>query len=284
MDIKEYRVLDHGYVKYLDHMGDDSTIAMDARTSYDRRSPGEDRSLLRRLMRDNHTSPFEMGVLKVEMKMPIFVARQIVRHRTASMNEVSARYTQLPEEMFVPENLEYQSKKNKQGRDGRLGERINEWLKTRVRSANSAAYSTYTHLLQADVTREQARGVLPLNVYTKFVWKMDLHNLFHFLQLRLDTHAQYECRIYAEALWGMVQELFPLCAEAFEDYRLYGIKLSVFEHNMIKFLIRSDGPLEERVVTLYKAYVELGNITKSEWENFVTNFQLPFTIEDEGTR
>lgn len=264
------KVLDHGYVKYLDHMGDDGTIAMDARTSYDRRSPGEDRSLLRRLMRDRHTSPFEMGVVKVEMKMPIFVARQIVRHRTASMNEVSARYTKLPEEMYVPATVETQSKDNKQGRGVAIAERMQHYLKGLIRSANNAAYLTYEHMLGRDVSREISRGVLPLNVYTKFVWKMDLHNLFHFLQLRLDPHAQYECRVYAEALWVMVQELFPISAEAFEDYRLHGYSLSRFEKDILILLL--DG--KKMVSEIHESYVGGGAMTESEWTKFVTAFRI----------
>lgn len=263
---KTYKVLDHGYVKYLDHMGDDGTIAMDARTSYDRRTPGEDRALLRRLMRDWHTSPFEMGVLKVEMKMPIFVARQIVRHRTASMNEVSARYTQLPNEMFVPKALHTQSKNNKQGRARRVLGR--SWIAD-IQSTQDNAYSYYEDMLSCDVSREQARAVLPLATYTKFIWKMDLHNLLHFLQLRLDPHAQYECRVYAEALMEMVQELFPICAEAFTDYRLHSYTLSVYEVEALTNLLANRGTIDE----LKGDYVPTC-MTESEWKTFCARFDL----------
>jgi thymidylate synthase (FAD) len=264
-----YKVLDHGYVRYLDHMGDDGTIAMDARTSYDKRTPGEDRALLRRLMRDRHTSPFEMGVVKVEMKMPIFVARQIVRHRTASMNEVSGRYTKLPDEMYEPNSIEVQSKDNKQGR-GDVIERYVGYIKNLIRSSNRESYNAYETMIERDVSREIARGVLPLNTYTKFVWKMDLHNLLHFLQLRLDPHAQYECRVYAEALWEIVKELFPITAEAFEDYRLEGVSLSRFEKDMLVSLVNG----EVRLKTLHDIYVGPGTITEGEWKKFVTTFKL----------
>jgi len=271
--MKTIQVLDYGYVKYLDHMGDDGTIAMDARTSYDRRTPGEDRALLRRLMRDRHTSPFEMGELKVEMKMPIFVARQIVRHRTANMNEISARYTELPDEMYCPETFYTQSKDNKQGRTEALLSSLQLRCTALVMAANDRAYKTYKSLLGDDVSREIARGVLPLNAYTKFVWKMDLHNLFHFLQLRLDPHAQHECRVYAEALWVMVQEQFPMCAEAFEDYRLHGVSLSRYEKELVTFLMHSPSPFHINLPVLKDRYVESGLMTESEWKNFVTKFQ-----------
>jgi len=270
--MKTIQVLDYGYVKYLDHMGDDGTIAMDARTSYDRRTPGEDRALLRRLMRDRHTSPFEMGELKVEMKMPIFVARQIVRHRTASMNEVSARYTQLPNEMFTPETVMTQSKTNKQGSGGE--HHLSNEIKDSVMMHNSLSYNKYELFVEEDVSREQARAVLPLATYTKFVWKMDLHNLFHFLQLRLDPHAQYECRVYAEALWVMVQELFPISAEAFEDYRLYGVSLSRYEKEIVTHLLLAKGSLTNNLVYLKQKYIDVGIMTESEWKNFVTKFDL----------
>ena len=270
------KVLDHGHVRYLDHMGDDGTIAMDARTSYDKRSPGKDRSLLRRLMRDRHTSPFEMAVLKVEMKMPIFVARQFVRHRTASMNEVSARYTELPDEVFrVRKDYPLQSKINKQGREGvSLGERERKDLNDTMDSAFDASRHAYENALSYGVSREIARTVLPVAQYTKFVWKMDLHNLFHFLGLRLDEHAQYECRVYAEAIWLMVQELFPVASDAFYDYQLHGISLSRFEHDMLTYLLHSHGLRKNNLAKLYHTYVGGGAMTETEWKKFVTVFLL----------
>lgn len=272
---KMYKVLDHGHVKYLDHMGDDATIAMDARTSYNKRQPGEDRSLLRRLMRDRHTSPFEMAEVKVMIKCPIFVARQIVRHRTANMNEVSARYTKLPNEMYEPATVEFQSKDNKQGRGETIAARAQKFMKDLIAYGNRSAYATYDALINNDVSREIARGTLPLNVYTEFVWKMDLHNLLHFLQLRLDPHAQYECRVYAEALWEMVQDLFPMCAEAFDDYRLNSYTCSRFEVDLLTYLLSHNGAFVGRMIEeQHKSYVDGGAMTQGEWDQFMGKFGL----------
>ena len=229
-------VLDHGYVKLLDVMGDDDCIVDAARISYDRRGKTADRVLLRYLMRNRHTSPFEMGEMRFELKMPIFVARQWVRHRTCSMNEMSARYTELPEEMFVPDTVEKQSVDNKQGREEGSG-LDDGLLRAVIRRANEKAYSHYRILLASGVSREIARGVLPLNIYTKFVWKMDLHNLMHFLKLRLHPHAQKEIRVYAEAIESMVEKYFPICYEAFVDYSRDAYLCSRMEVNLLRSLL-----------------------------------------------
>ncbi len=211
-------VLNYGYVKLLDVMGTDEDIVDAARISYDRRGKTKDRALIRYLLRNRHTSPFEMGVLKFELKMPIFVARQWVRHRTASMNEVSARYTELPEEMFSPEVVARQSKDNKQGREELPGLEYSTECREVIFASNRLSYRDYKELLDKGVSRELARGVLPLNIYTKFVWKMDLHNLMHFLKLRLHPHAQQEIREYAKIIEGIVRSNFPITHEAFVDY------------------------------------------------------------------
>ncbi len=226
-------VLDEGYVALLDVMGSDECIVDAARISYDRRGKTEDRALLRYLMRNRHTSPFEMGEMKFEVKMPIFVARQWVRHRTCSMNEMSARYTELPEEMFIPETVEMQSVDNKQGREEGSG-LDNGVLRDIIYRANILAYSQYRILLKAGVTREIARGVLPLNIYTKFVWKMDLHNLMHFLKLRLHPHAQQEIRVYAEIMEKLVETCFPITYEAFVDYSRDAYLCSRMEMDVLK--------------------------------------------------
>lgn len=223
-----------GYVELLDYMGSDEDIVDAARISYDRRGEAEDRNLIRYLLRNKHTSPFEMAVLKFEIKMPIFVARQWVRHRTASMNEVSARYTQLPNEMFVPEVFAVQSTDNKQGRSAHGNELS---YRADVQASHEAAYSLYEHMLDDGVARELARGVLPLNIYTKFVWKMDLHNIMHFLNLRLDEHAQQEIRDYAVVIENMVAGLFPLCHEAFVDYVRDAYTCSRMEINVLKEML-----------------------------------------------
>jgi len=212
-------VHDHGYVTLQEVMGNDEVIVDSARISYDRRGKSEDRALLRYLLRHRHTTPFEMGVMRFEVKMPIFVARQWIRHRTASVNEMSARYTELPNEMFVPEVIAMQSKENRQGRVPMYSlNRDENLLAGIITQANITAYTHYEILLNAGVTRELARGVLPVNIYTKFVWKMDLHNLMHFMDLRLDSHAQKEIRDFAEVIEKLVALYFPMTHEAFVDY------------------------------------------------------------------
>ena len=235
-------VHDYGYVKLLEVMGSDETIVDSARISYDRRGKSEDRGLIRYLLRHRHTSPFEMGVLRFEVKMPIFVARQWIRHRTASLNEMSARYTELPNEMFVPEVVAMQSKDNKQGRqirpsDMATGASSEDLLGDIIKRANITSYAHYEMLLDAGVARELARGVLPVNIYTKFVWKMDLHNLMHFLDLRLDPHAQKEIRDFAEVIEKLVALKFPITYEAFVDYVRDAYTCSRMEIAVLKRLL-----------------------------------------------
>ena len=239
-------VHNHGYVKLLEVMGSDEAIVDAARISYDRRGKSEDRALIRYLLRHRHTSPFEMGVLRFEIKMPIFVARQWIRHRTASLNEMSARYTELPDEMFVPKVVAMQSKDNKQGRqkpmyslddDTRVVDRDEGWLAHLINVANTTSYAHYQTLLNAGVAREIARGVLPANIYTKFVWKMDLHNLMHFLDLRLDPNAQEEIRDYAEVIEKLVALHFPISSEAFIDYIRDAYTCSRMEVDLLRKLL-----------------------------------------------
>lgn len=211
-------VHDHGYVILQEVMGSDEVIVDSARISYDRRGKSEDRALIRYLLRHRHTSPFEMGVMRFEVKMPIFVARQWIRHRTASLNEMSARYCEMPNEMFVPKVVAMQSMDNKQGRQVSSDPHSDYRFQSLINQSNITAYTYYETLLEAGVTRELARGVLPVNIYTKFIWKMDLHNLMHFLDLRLDEHAQKEIRDYAEVIEKLVALYFPMSYEAFVDF------------------------------------------------------------------
>ncbi len=240
----------HGYVVLQEVMGSDEVIVDSARISYDRRGKSEDRALLRYLIRHRHTSPFEMGVMRFEVKMPIFVARQWIRHRTASLNEMSARYTELPNEMFVPAVVALQSSVNKQGRDSlpTIGE--SELLTSIITKANTTAYNHYEILLEAGVARELARGVLPVNIYTKFVWKMDLHNLMHFLDLRLDEHAQKEIRDFAEVIEKLVALHFPVSYEAFVDYIRDSYTCSRMEIEVLKELASHYTGSEEPVHSL----------------------------------
>jgi len=240
----------HGQVILLDVMGSDAKICQAARISYGKdeavRTRDEDRGLIRYLMRHRHTSPFEMAELQFNLRMPIFVARQWVRHRTANMNEVSARYTELPDDMFVPKEVAAQSMENKQGRAGTPMYALDEDNPVhRINVQNESSYAVYADLLGMGVTRELARGVLPLNIYTEFVWKIDLHNLMHFLKLRLDPHAQKEIREYAEQIRKLVALHFPITYEAFVDYQLEAYTLSRMEVELLQDIFA--GPVPEKL-------------------------------------
>ena len=235
-------VLDHGFVRVIDYMGDDGAIVQAARVSYGRgtRRVSEDAGLIRYLMRHRHSTPFEMCEIKYHVKLPIFVARQWIRHRTANVNEYSARYSILDREFYLPapEHLAAQSSVNRQGRgavlDGEEAARVLDLLRTDA----SRCYDHYAEMLNEDaagvaldasrqgLARELARMNLTLNTYTQWYWKIDLHNLFHFLSLRADTHAQYEIRAYAEAMLTTVEAWVPLACQAFRDYRLGAVTLS----------------------------------------------------------
>jgi thymidylate synthase (FAD) len=235
-------VLDHGFVRVIDYMGDDAAIVQAARVSYGRgtKRVSEDSGLIRYLLRHRHSTPFEMCEIKFHVKLPIFVARQWIRHRTANVNEYSARYSILDREFYIPapEHLAAQSASNRQGRGAVLqGEEAEEVLRL-LRDDAGRNYDHYAAMLNEDeagaprdpgkqgLARELARMNLTLNAYTQWYWKTDLHNLFHFLSLRADAHAQYEIRVYAEAMLRMTEAWVPLAAAAFRDYRLGAITLS----------------------------------------------------------
>ena len=249
-------VLDHGFVRVIDYMGDDGAIVQAARVSYGRgtRKVSDDRGLINYLMRMRHTSPFEMCELKLHVKLPIFVARQWIRHRTASVNEYSARYSVLDDEFYLPapEHLATQSTTNRQGRaevlDGPAAAAALEALGTNA----AEAYARYALLLnegpdgqpldagRAGLARELARMVLPLSTYTQWYWKIDLHNLLHFTALRADPHAQYEIRAYAEVLLDVLRRWVPLTFEAFVDYRLEGAELSAKALAVVRRMLRGE--------------------------------------------
>jgi thymidylate synthase (FAD) len=221
-------VLDHGFVRVIDYMGDDAAIVQAARVSYGQgtRQARDDAGLIRYLMRHWHSTPFEMCEIKLHVKLPVFVARQWIRHRTANVNEYSARYSILDREFYIPapEHLAAQSTLNNQGRGAVLeGDEAARVLAT-LREDAGRAYDHYEAMLsregQQGLARELARMNLPMNVYTQWYWKTDLHNLFHFLRLRADAHAQYEIRAYAEAICAITRDWVPLAYAAFEDYRL----------------------------------------------------------------
>ncbi|HKY94078.1 MAG TPA: FAD-dependent thymidylate synthase [Kiloniellales bacterium] len=249
-------VLDHGFVRVVDYMGDDAAVVQAARVSYGRgtKKVQEDAGLIRYLLRHRHTTPFEMCEIKYHVKLPIFVARQWIRHRTANVNEYSGRYSILDREFYVPapEHLAAQSVANRQGRGPVLqGEEAAEALELLKRDAEQA-YDDYERLLneRADGTvidekrqglaRELARMNLPVNFYTQWYWKCDLHNLLHFLMLRADPHAQYEIRAYAEVMLETVKRWVPLTYRAFEDYSRGGLQLSAQGLAVVKRLIAGD--------------------------------------------
>jgi len=228
-------VLDHGFVRVVDYMGDDSAIVQAARVSYGQgtKHARDDAGLIRYLMRHWHSTPFEMCEIKFHVKLPVFVARQWIRHRTANVNEYSARYSILDREFYIPapDDLAAQSTSNRQGRgellEGADAARVFEILKDDSR----LCYDHYEEMLaegeeRPGLARELARMNLPMNIYTQWYWKIDLHNLMHFLRLRADAHAQYEIRVYAEALCELMKAWVPATWKAFEDYRLNAAQLS----------------------------------------------------------
>lgn len=240
---KEFRCLDKGFVRLLDIMGDDAAIVQAARVSYGEgtRSVSDDRRLIRYLMRHRHTSPFEMVEFKFHIKLPIFVARQWIRHRTASVNEYSGRYSIMREEFYLPEpeQIRPQSLLNKQGRSEEpLPEELARSVRQRLQDTQQRLYAEYQELLQQNLARELARINLPLSLYTEWYWKIDLHNLFHFLRLRLDEHAQYEIRVYARAIAEIVKQVVPLAWEAFEDYVLNAVTFSRAEQAALARMLR----------------------------------------------
>lgn len=249
---KEFPCLDKGFVRLIDVMGDDNAIVQAARVSYGSgtKKVHEDRGLIRYLMRHLHTTPFEMVEFKFHVKLPIFVARQWIRHRTANVNEYSGRYSEMKDEFYVPdsEQVRAQSATNKQGRaDESFAPEEAERIRTMMRTTQDSLYGEYQELLDTNLAREIARINLPVSNYTEWYWKIDLHNLFHFLRLRIDAHAQYEIRVYGEAMASIVKAAVPLAYEAFEDYIVNSQKFSHQELNVIKALLSSI-PTEEELV------------------------------------
>ncbi|WP_448567606.1 FAD-dependent thymidylate synthase [Thermus sp.] len=229
-------VLDKGFVRLVEVMGDDAAIVQAARVSYGEgtKSFREDKALIDYLMRHRHTSPFEMVVFKFHVKAPLFVVRQWFRHRTASVNEISGRYSVLKEEFYEPEVWRRQAKRNKQGSEGAL---LDEEATALLKETEARAYAAYQALLEKGVAREMARMVLPLNLYTEFYWKQDLHNLFHFLKLRLAPEAQWEIRQYAKAIAEMVKAHVPMAWESYEEHVLEGQSLSRTELRALRGLL-----------------------------------------------
>jgi thymidylate synthase (FAD) len=249
-------VLDHGFVRVIDYMGDDSAIVQAARVSYGKgtKKVQEDKGLINYLIRHRHTTPFEMCEIKFHVKLPIFVARQWIRHRTANVNEYSARYSIMDREFYIPapDHLAAQSRTNRQGRGEVLeGDEAKEVLAL-LKSDAEHCYASYEAMLNEDengepkangrkgLARELARMNLTLNAYTQWYWKIDLHNLLHFLSLRADGHAQYEIRVYAETMLETVKRWVPLAYDAFMRYRLGGVHLSSDGLKVVKALLAGE--------------------------------------------
>ena len=254
MKIKERQLHKHGFVRLIDVMGDDNSIADAARVSYGKgtRTASDNSSLIRYLVRHKHTSPLEMVEVKFHLKLPIFVMRQLVRHRTASLNEYSGRYSIMSDDFYEPseEYIQPQSKFNNQGRDGEMPD---TWKEKYAQTINEITYKcqvAYKNLIgtgsvsHGGLARELARIVLPVSNYTECYWKMDLHNFFHFCQLRMDDHAQQEIQDYAKVMYDLVKPEVPIAAEAFEDYSLNSISLSRMEVDVIQYIFEHF-PLEQ---------------------------------------
>jgi thymidylate synthase (FAD) len=236
---------EHGFIALVDAMPRlvpegqtaDSAIVQSARVSYGQGTTmvSEDRGLVRYLMRHRHSTPFEMVEFKFHIAMPIFIARQWIRHRTANVNEYSARYSIMPDRFYRPdiENVRKQSKSNRQGGEGPIEAGTAEEFLKLLESAE-ANYAKYLELTEKGVARELARAVLPVSVYTEWYWKCDLHNIFHFLSLRMDPHAQIEIQDYAKAMYDLIKPIVPVACEAFEDYRLNAMHLTGLEIDAIR--------------------------------------------------
>lgn len=258
-------VLDHGFIRVIDYMGDDSAIVQAARVSYGTgtKQRNEDEGLIRYLMRHNHSTPFEMCELKLHVKLPIFVARQWIRHRTANVNEYSARYSVVDQEFYVPssEHLAEQSKSNKQGRGNSLTAEDALKVQNLLLKESARAYEDYEALLDdKGLARELARMRLTLNYYTEWYWKIDLHNLFHFVRLRSDPHAQYEIRAYADAILDKILRVWvPIATKAFEDYKMGAMVISAKGISLLKRMLAGEDITKEE-----------SNMSLSEWNEFKT--------------
>ncbi|NHO32521.1 FAD-dependent thymidylate synthase [Acetobacter fallax] len=265
MLFRAFPVLDHGFVRVIDYMGDDSAIVQAARVSYGRgtRKVSEDAGLIRYLMRHRHSTPFEMCEIKFHIKLPIFIARQWIRHRTANVNEYSARYSILDKEFYLPapDHMAIQSASNRQGRGEVLDPATAHNVLNLLRDDAVRTYNTYESLLDTEngpgLARELARMNLTLNTYTQWYWKVDLHNLMHFLSLRIDPHAQYEIRAYAETMLEILRAWVPVTAKAFTEYRVGAVTFSATMLSVLRKMLGGE------VVTQAES-----GLSRREWDEF----------------
>ncbi len=271
---KPFKVLDHGFVRVIDYMGNDTAIVQAARVSYGvgTKKTNQDKGLIHYLVRHRHTTPLEMCEIKFHIKLPIFVARQWIRHRTANVNEYSARYSILGKDFYIPEpdQCAVQSKTNMQGRGDVLSKVEAEKVRKLLIEDAERCYANYEAMLNENIngdtvdeskpklTRELARMNLTLNYYTEWYWKIDLHNLLHFLNLRSDSHAQYEIRVYAEVMLDLVKKWVPFVYEAFEEYYLHGSYISRKGLEVVRDMISGKATTQEE-----------SGMTKREWSELM---------------
>ena len=272
-------VLDHGFIRVVDYMGDDAGVVQAARVSYGKgtRKVSDDRGLIRYLMRHRHTSPFEMCEIKLHVKLPIFIARQWIRHRTAAVNEYSARYSVLDDDLYVPEAgaVGVQSQDNRQGRGASFSAEEAEEVRQTIQTTGQEAFRAYHAMLNDDgtgqpvvegkagVARELARVVLPLSAYTQWYWKIDLHNLLHFVALRQDSHAQAEIRAYADVLADIIRRWVPATFEAFTDYRVNALELSGPAREILKRMLAGE-----------KVTAETSGLSGREWRELMQSLDV----------
>ena len=276
---EKYRVIHNcGFVGVVDVMGSDRSIVRAARVSYGEgtKKVQDDRNLIRYLMRHRHTTPFEMCEIVFHLKMPIFIARQWVRHRTASINEYSARYSVMTDEFYVPEidYLKKQSKTNNQGSDGDITQNLREIILVKLKKIFDETYKEYDDFLTLDLSRELSRMILPVSNYTEMYWKMNLHNLFHFLKLRTDSHAQQEIQDYANAVLDLAKPYFPIAFEAWEDYVKDAVTFSRKELNIIEHAIKSFPDIATFMMKLKDSEDFDSGLSKREWNEFIDKFEL----------
>jgi len=261
---KEFPVLDKGFVRLVDYFGSDQRIVQAARVSYGAgtKSVREDAGLIDYLLRNEHTSPFEQVIFTFHIKMPIFIARQWVRHRTARMNEISGRYSIMTNDFYVPanEDIALQSTDNKQGRSSEsVSEEYANKVHDLLEKGQKEAYSTYTELVESGLAREIARINLPLSLYTEMYWQCDLHNLMHFLKLRLDGHAQKEIRDYAKVILEIVRKVTPMAINSFENHIKEGVSFSGKELKALKDILEGkENPLTGKELERFTAKIESG--------------------------
>ena len=280
------KCLDKGFVRLVDSMGGDDAIVQAARVSYGKGTSklSQDRGLIRYLMRHRHTTPFEMVEFKFHCKMPIFVARQWVRHRTANINEYSLRYSEARDEFYYPESkhIQFQSALNKQGRSGNVPKQLTDKALKYFKEISERSFDMYKELNEAGLARELSRAILPVNLYTEWYWKNDLHNLLHFIGLRSDSHAQYEIRVYSDAMAEAVKKVAPFAWEAYQDYVVSGLRFSRIEQSLLEQRLPDrviDDILED---VAYQITATLHNNKSREDADLFILYQKQGGIDSEG--